>query len=77
MFNFTLKYFKGLLSYRTVLCRLCGGIASTGWVVHKQIEQMLISSGLQFNIYFLTISLHCLKAVLCMSLQLNTIEQHP
>lgn len=42
MFDFALKYFEGVQSYRTVLYRLCG------LAVSMQLQQMLISSVLRF-----------------------------
>lgn len=42
MFDFALKYFKGVQSYRAVMYGLCA------LAVHIQIQQMLISSVLQF-----------------------------
>lgn len=67
---FALKYFEGVQSYRTVLYRLCE------LAVHIQLQQMLISSVLQF-IFIFTISLYCLKAVFCKCLRLNSSDQHP
>lgn len=51
---FALKYFEGVQSYKTVLYRLCE------LAVHIQLQQMLISSVLQFIYFFLFLQYFCI-----------------